>query len=174
MGASRREIEIAFLVDHLEAIPTLTDWFQAQWPAYYAERPAADIAQDFYSEAKQDGLSVRLLAFAGGELAGTIALCDRATHLSPEYHPGLGGLLVVARHRGRGIGTALVRAGLHLAQEQGYERIYATTVTARGILERLGWTLVQMVSHGDEKQLLYGCELEAHGPTSRLSHQRIF
>lgn len=79
----------------------------------------------------------------------------------PAYHPGLGGLLVVAQHRGRGIGTALVRAGMNLAREQGYERVYATTVTARGILERLGWQLVQTVAHGDEQLLLYGCTLEA-------------
>jgi N-acetylglutamate synthase-like GNAT family acetyltransferase len=73
--------------------------------------------------------------------------------------------LVVERHRGRGIGTELVRAGMNVAWEQGYERVYATTVTARGILERLGWKLVQAVSHGDEQLLLFCHELEAGGPT---------
>ncbi len=158
-------IEIAFLVDHPETIPTLTDWFRAQWPEYYAERTLADIAQDFYSEANRDGLPVRLVAFANGELAGTITLRDQATWILPEYHPGLGGLLVVERHRGRGIATELVRAGMNVAREQSYERVYATTVTARGILERLGWKLVQAISHGDEELLLYCCELEECGPT---------
>ena len=71
------------------------------------------------------------------------------------------------RHRGRGIGTELVRAGMKVAQEQGYERVYAATVTASGILECLGWTLVQAVSHGDEQTVLYRCELEKRGPTRR-------
>ena len=153
-------IEIAFLADHPETIPTLTHWFRAQWPAYYAERTVADIAQDFRAEANRDGLPVRLVAFADGELAGTITLRDQATWTLPEYHPGLGGLLVVARHRGRGIGTELVRAGMNVAQEQGYATVYATTVAARGILERLGWKLVPRVAHGDEQLLLYGYELE--------------
>ena len=48
-------IEITFLVDHPEAIPTLTHWFRAQWPEYYAERTPADIAQGFCSEANRDG-----------------------------------------------------------------------------------------------------------------------
>ena len=156
-------IEIVFLVDYPKAIPTLTHWFCAQWPEYYAVRTPADIAQDFCAEANRDGLPVRLVAFADGELAGTITLRDQATWTLPAYHPGLGGLLVVAQHRGRGIGTALVRAGMNVAREQGYERVYATTVTARGILERLGWKLVQTVSHGDEQLLLYGCTLEKCG-----------
>jgi predicted N-acetyltransferase YhbS len=119
-----------------------------------------DIAQDFYSEANRDGLPVRLVAFADGELAGTITLRERATRTLPEYHPGLGGLFVVGRQRGRGIGTELVRAGMNLAREQGYERVYATTVTARGILERLGWKLVPAVWHSNEQQVLYQCELD--------------
>lgn len=165
-------IEIAFLVDYPEAIPTLTHWFRAQWPAYYAARTPADIAQDFCAEATLDGLPVRLVAFADGELAGTITLRDQATWTLPAYHPGLGGLLVVAQHRGRGIGTALVSAGMNVAREQGYEQVYATTVTARGILERLGWKLVQTVAHGDEQLLLYGCTLEARGLRPNLESWR--
>jgi hypothetical protein len=31
-------IEIAFLANYPEAIPTLTSWFRSQWPEYYAAR----------------------------------------------------------------------------------------------------------------------------------------
>jgi predicted N-acetyltransferase YhbS len=153
-------IEIAFLVDYPEAIPTLAQWFRAQWPEYYAERTLADMAQDFYSEANRDGLPVRLVAFTDGELAGTITLRERAFQALPEYFPGLGGLFVVERHRGRGLGTELVRAGMNVAQEQGFQRVYAVTGMAHGILERLGWTLIQAVSDGDEQLGLYRCELK--------------
>ena len=153
-------IEIAFLADHPEAIPTLTRWFRAQWPDYYAERTAADIAQDFYAEAQREGLPVRLVALRDGQLAGTITLREEATWTLPEYRPGLGGLLVTEQQRGQGVGTKLVRAGMKLALAQGYATVYATTVNARGILERLGWKLVKEVSHGDERLLLYGCDLK--------------
>lgn len=153
-------IEIAFLVDYPEAIPTLAQWFRAQWPEYYAARTPAEIAQDFYSEANRNGLPVRLVAFAGGELVGTITLRERALRAFPKYRPGLGGLFVMEMHRGRGIGTELVSAGMNVAREQGYERVYTATVAASGILERLGWKLVQAVSHGDEQLVIYRCELE--------------
>ena len=157
-------IEIAFLADYPEVIPTLAQWFRAQWPEYYAERTPTEIAQDFFSEANRNGLPVRLIAFADGELAGTITLRERALRTLPGYHPGLGGLFVLERHRGRGIGTELVRAGMNLAREQGYERVYTATATAGGILELLGWNLVQSVSHDDEQLVLYSCELEKCGP----------
>lgn len=148
-------IEIAFLADHPETIPFLIRWFRAQWPDYFANRTPADIAQDFHAEANRSGIPVRLLAFVDGDLAGTITLRDRAIQSLPDYRPGLGGLFVPEKHRRRGIGTALVRAGMDVAQREGYERVYATTVAARGILERLGWQLVRTVAHEDELLLLY-------------------
>lgn len=148
-------IEIAFLADCLDAIPTLSQWFQAQWPDYYAERTLADIAQDFVAEANRSSIPVRLVAFADGALAGTITLREEATWTLPEYQPGLGGLFVTERFRRRGIGTALVKAGMKVAQEQRYESVFATTIAARGILARLGWEAVPIALPSDEHGLLY-------------------
>jgi N-acetylglutamate synthase-like GNAT family acetyltransferase len=151
-------IEIAFLADHLETVPILAHWFQTQWPAYYAERIPTDIAQDFYAEANRSSVPVRLVAFIDSELAGTISLRERALQALPEYRPGLGGLFVVERYRRRGLGTELVQAGMNEARKQGYAKIFAATVSAGGILERLGWKLVQEVSHGNEQSRLYSCD----------------
>lgn len=151
-------IEITCLADHLDVIPTLSQWFRTQWPDHYAERSPADVAQDFVAEANHNRIPVRLVAFVDGALAGTITLRAEAAWTLPEYQPGLGGLFVTEQYRSRGIATELVKAGMKVAQEQGYESVYATTVAARGILERLGWKLVKGFWHGDEKQLLYQYE----------------
>jgi len=105
---------------------------------------------------------VRLLACMDGTLAGTVTLRDQALRGFPDYHPGLGGLLVAERHRGQGIATAFVRAGMPLAREQDYGTVYIATVTARGIVEQLGWELVQAVSQGDAQTVLYRYDLEKH------------
>jgi hypothetical protein len=96
-------IEIGYLVDHLECIPALVVWFRAQWPVYYADSTTAEMADDFREDANRDEIPVRLVAFADGELAGTIILRDQATWTLPDACPGLGGLLVVEGFRGRGI-----------------------------------------------------------------------
>ncbi len=152
-------ITIGFLADYPETVPTLAKWFRAQWPDYYADRSQEEMEQDFLSDASRDRLPVRLLAFESSELAGTIVLRERGSETLPEFEPELGGLYVVESQRGHGIATELVRAGMKVAQDQGYETVYATTVVAAGILEGLGWELIKTVIHQDGPLGLYRCKL---------------
>jgi GNAT superfamily N-acetyltransferase len=66
-----------------------------------------------------------------------LSLGEHGIETLAAFHPELGGLYVIESHRGRGIGTELVRAGMKLALDQGYETVFATTVVAAVILERL-------------------------------------
>jgi len=152
-------ITIDFLADHLDAIPTLAKWFRAQWPDYFADWSQAEMEQDFLEDASRDHPPIRLVAFDAGELAGTIVLRENGSESSPEFQPELGGLYVVRSHRGHGIGTELVRSGMRLALGQGYTTVYATTVNAAGILERLGWEFIKTVIHSDGEVALYQCKL---------------
>ena len=152
-------ITIGFLADYPETVPTLAKWFRAQWPDYYADRSQEEMEQDFLSDASRDRLPVRLLAFESSELAGTIVLRERGSETLPEFEPELGGLYVVESQRGHGIATELVRAGMKVAHNQGYETVYATTVVAAGILERLEWELIKTVIHQDGPLGLYRCKL---------------
>lgn len=77
----------------------------------------------------------------------------------PDYAPGLGGLFVLESRRNNGIATALVRAGMNLAREESYKYVYTATNAASGILERLGWTLLEKVQHDHELLGLYYCDL---------------
>ena len=150
---------IAFLADYLDSIPILAKWFRDQWPDYHADMSNEEMEQDFLEDASRDRLPIRLVAFEANELVGTIILRENGTEMPPEFQPELGGLYVVESHRGHGIGTELVRAGMKLALDQGYETVYATTVAAAGILERLGWELVKTVIHQDGPLRLYRCKL---------------
>lgn len=151
-------ITIAFLADYPDTIPTLAKWFRAQWSEYYADWTQAEMEQDFLEDTSRDRLPSRLVAFESNELAGTIILREQ-NHTAPEVQPELGGLYVVESHRGHGIGTELVRAGMKLARDLGIETVYATTVSAAGILERLGWEFIKTVNHDDGQLALYRCKL---------------
>ena len=152
-------ITIGFLADHPDAIPTLAKWFRAQWPDYHAERSQEEMEQDFIEDASRDRLPIRLVAFESSELAGTVVVRKRGSHTLPEFQPELGGLYVVESHRGHGIATELVRAGMKIALQQGYETVHATTVVAAGILERLGWEFIKTVEYEDGPVALYRCKL---------------
>ena len=88
--------------------------------------------QDFLMDAAREGIPLRLIAFVSGELAGTVVLREQAIHSLPEFGPGLGGLFVAASFRDRGVASALIRAGMDVAREQGHPVIYATTGVAYG------------------------------------------
>lgn len=152
-------LTIGFLADFPDTIPTLAQWFRDQWPDYYAAWSQAKLEQDFLEDTGRDRLPIRLVAFVANELAGTIILREHANAEISESQPELGGLYVVESHRGQGIGTALVRTGMKLALDQGYEAVYATTVVAAGILERLGWEFIKTVVHQDGELSLYRCKL---------------
>ena len=154
-------ITIGFLADYPDTIPTLANWFLHQWPEYYASWSQAEMEQDFLEDTARDRLPARLVAFESksNELVGTIILREPGTEALAQFQPELGGLYVVESHRCHGIGTELVRAGMKLALDQGYETVCATTVVAAGILERLGWEFVQTVIHQDGPLALYRCKL---------------
>jgi len=152
-------ITIGFLADYLDTIPTLAKWFRDQWPDYHADMSQEEMEQDFLEDASRDRLPIRLVAFESNELAGTIILRENGTETLPEFQPELGGLYVVAPQRGHGTATELVRAGMQVALDQGYKTVYATTVAAAGILERLGWEFLQTVMHQDGQTALYRCKL---------------
>ena len=88
-----------------------------------------------------------------------IVLREHERESLAAFQPELGGLFVVESHRSHGIGTELVRAGMKLALDQGYETVFATTVVAAGILERLGWRFIKTVVHQDGELKLYRCKL---------------
>ncbi|HXQ36284.1 MAG TPA: GNAT family N-acetyltransferase [Anaerolineales bacterium] len=152
-------ITIGFLADYPDTVPMLAKWFRDQWPDYYADMSQEQLEQDFLEDASRDCLPIRLVAFESIELAGTIILRENGSETLPEFQPELGGLFVVESHRGHGIGTELVRAGMKLALDQGYETVFATTVVAAGILERLGWEFIKTVIHSDGGLSLYRCKL---------------
>ena len=114
---------------------------------------------DFLEDASHDRLPIRLVAFESNQLVGTITLRDNGSSMPSEFQPELGGLYVVESHRGQGVVTELVRAGMQLAHKQGYETVFATTVVAAGILKRLGWEFLQTFVHEGEELSLYRCKL---------------
>lgn len=152
-------VTIAFIEDYPEVIPALGIWFSQQWPDYFAGRSQEEMEQGFLSGASSDRLPIRLIAFDSGILAGTIVLREHVGESLPKYQPELGGLFVVERHRGRGIATQLVQAAMKLASDLGYKTIFAITIVAAGILERLGWEFIQTVVHQDGELSLYRCKL---------------
>lgn len=148
-------IKIAFLADHLEVLSILAQWFRAQWPDYFAGKSMDAVKSDFRAEANLQNMPVRLLAFVGEDLAGTIVLRKCALNSLPEYTPGLGGFFVTENYRRRGVGSELIKAGIKVTREHGYESLFAGTSTAHTLFESLGWEPIRQTMEGQEIVVIY-------------------
>jgi N-acetylglutamate synthase-like GNAT family acetyltransferase len=152
-------ITIGFLADYSETIPTLAKWFREQWPGYFGDWSDEEMAADFLEDCSRERLPIRLVAFVSGELAGTIVLRENGNEALRDYQPELGGLYVDGVQRDLGVGSELVAAGMAVARELGFEVVYATTVNAKGILERQGWEFIKTAVKEDGELSLYRCDL---------------
>jgi predicted N-acetyltransferase YhbS len=150
-------MHIGHLADHAAAIPTLARWFRDKWPEHYASHTLAEVEREFSQGCSRERLPIVLVAFCDDRLAGTIAIRERALDSQPEG-PGLGGLYVIPIERARGLGSALVRAGVDEAKRLGHSTVYTGTSVAQGLLRRLGWLEVRTVLHGGEDVTLFRCD----------------
>lgn len=132
-------MKIGLLVDHIDILPTLADWYVRAWQPYYGSQGPGDAYADLKSRCNHDGLPVGLVALQRGEPQGVVALDrDPVTDLTPSVV----GLLVAEKYRGKGVAAALINAASRLAHQLGYARAYMSTNILDDHLTRSGWRLL--------------------------------
>ncbi|ESX94164.1 MULTISPECIES: GNAT family N-acetyltransferase [unclassified Mesorhizobium] len=90
-----------------------------------------------------DGMEAAFVARDQGLPIGSCLLVRDEIDPAHDLTPWLAGLIVDQDHRGRGIGTALVRAVEAHAASAGVGKLYLYTWQARRFYEALGWVEVQ-------------------------------
>lgn len=115
------------------------------WKEVEGGMSVADLVAHLETVRDPDRMPLCLVALAGDELAGTVNLIDNDDRKRTHLHPWLAAMVVVARHRGKGIGTRLVRALLGEAARLGFGAVYFGT-DGPAFYERLGARLHEQVT----------------------------
>jgi GNAT superfamily N-acetyltransferase len=127
------------LVEDLNLLVPLFDAYRQ----FYRQPSEPDRARRFLLERFEHDQSVIFLSFEGGAAVGF-------TQLYPSFSSGamarifiLNDLFVTPAARGRGVGSALLRAAAEYARGAGALRLVLSTeltnTTAQSLYERLGW-----------------------------------
>jgi GNAT superfamily N-acetyltransferase len=90
---------------------------------------------------------VILVAHEGAEAMGTVALRAFFAEDPIAQTPWVRQLLVLPRHRGRGVDRLLLAAVEERARALGYGRLYAATHRIERLLARRGWESFASVDH---------------------------
>lgn len=105
---------------------------------------AADFTRVIRSRAVRDRVPLTLIALAGDPLVGTVSLKLHEASTDAQLSPWIGGLLVDALWRGKGLGAALQGAAERAAAALGYARLHLSCeANVEDFYLRLGWALME-------------------------------
>jgi len=120
----------------------------------------SEVERQLVSLAKEEGHAVFVAELGGHGIVGWIHMMPRQLLYSPRLAE-IGGLVVDAGHRRKGVGRALIHAAEEWAEEQGYSRIVvrsnAVRKEAHDFYPSLGYNSVKT-------QKVYRKELKTNQP----------
>jgi N-acetylglutamate synthase-like GNAT family acetyltransferase len=140
-------MQIGYLADHPDFIPTLARWHHQEW-AYL--RPGDSIearTERLRHSCGQRQIPAVVIAFADGLLLGSAMLIAHDMDTRMDLSPWLAGVFVSPKHRRRGIGAALVQRVIDEASALGVERLYLYTPGAEEFYARRGWLLIERTNY---------------------------
>jgi N-acetylglutamate synthase-like GNAT family acetyltransferase len=153
------ELEIDYLADHVDAIPTLARWHHDQWASSMPELTIAEREKRFRARATTGAVPTGFVAVADGRVVGMACLveCDLESHA--HLSPWLATVLVAPNHRGRGIGSALCRRVTEEARLLGFARVYLFTLDKQDLYRRLGWWTVEQANWREHRVTIMANDL---------------
>lgn len=135
-------IEVQSAAEHLGFIPTVAQWYWAEWGETTGRSLESEVAR-LMGRANRDRVPMTWLALEQGQPVGSVMLIE---HDMPDQAdlanltPWLAGLYVLPTHRRLGVGSALVGRCEAEARHLGISRLFLYTWTASVLYQRLGWT----------------------------------
>ena len=140
-------MQIGYLADHPDFIPTLARWHHQEW-AYL--RPGDSIEariERLRHECGQRQIPTVVIAFVDSLLLGSAMLIAHDMDTRMDLSPWLAGVFVSPEHRRRGIGAALVQRVIDEASALGVRRLYLYTPGAEEFYARRGWSLIERTNY---------------------------
>jgi GNAT superfamily N-acetyltransferase len=136
-------LQIHYLAEHLDTIPTLAGWHHEEWAAITPHLSVADRIAGFRARARRGTIPTGLVAVLGGDIVGLACLVQTDIESHAHLTPWLASVLVAPEHRGRGIASALCERAIDEARALGIPRVYLFTFNKQHLYSRLGWSAVE-------------------------------
>ncbi|HEY6356822.1 MAG TPA: GNAT family N-acetyltransferase [Vicinamibacterales bacterium] len=136
-------LEIAYLDEHVDAIPALATWHHQAWSAVTPHLTVADRIAGFHARARRGSIPTGFVALADSVVVGMACLVAHDVDSHRHLTPWLASVLVAPAHRGQGIGSVLSRRTTEEAAVLGTPHVYLFTYDKQAFYTRLGWSTLE-------------------------------
>lgn len=143
-------MNIVYLVDHPQYIPTLAAWHHEMWSHLNPGDTEAARADRLRLHTGRPGIPTTLLALEGETLLGSASLVQNDLTTHPHLTPFLASVYVAPAHRHQGVASALVRRMRDEVTQLGLPQFYLITPDQQRLYARLGWREVEQVYYRGE------------------------
>jgi N-acetylglutamate synthase-like GNAT family acetyltransferase len=133
-------MDIEYLADHPEALPTLAEWQDREWGHLRADDSLEKRMARIGKSAHRDQIPLTVVALEGGEVLGSASLIDYDMETRMELSPWLASVFVGKQYRRKGVGSELVRRIMAEAGKLKVPLLYLYTVHSEKFYAGLGWT----------------------------------
>ena len=145
------QMQIDYLADHPDVIPTLARWLHDQWghlsPGASVERGEASLR----ANCNRDRIPLAVVALVDGEPVGVARFVEYDMDIRRDLSPWLSSVFVPSEHRRKGIGTALTRRIMDESKALGVVTFYLFTPDRETFYSRLGWTVLERTEYRGEQ-----------------------
>jgi GNAT superfamily N-acetyltransferase len=136
-------VKIDYLSNNREFALLFAELCAAEWQHLYTQWNR-DVALRELQSLNADGtIPLCLVAMGEGELLGTVSIVYDDLPGYEHLNPWVASLFVLQRHRGKKIGSRLVRAAERLLLRNRLAEAYLFTELARPFFEKLGWHVIE-------------------------------
>ena len=138
---SSQGLQVEWLKNRPEVIPTLAKWLYDEWRSYDASLTQERLIEGFHQRLNDDRIPCAIVALKNGVPIGVVSLKEEfftfpSKQNDPEFAhfpkggPWLGSLQIVSEERNKGLGTELLRIVKTIASDLGYSRLFLYTSNA--------------------------------------------
>jgi GNAT superfamily N-acetyltransferase len=132
-------MQISYLADHPEFVPTLARWRLEHWRSMRPEHTLETRIAELRAHLNREVLPIAWVAHQHDQPLGMAALRVHDLQGREDLTPWLGGVYVGAPYRRRGVGAALCAVVEQKALALGYRELFLFTLDKQAWYAAQGW-----------------------------------
>jgi len=143
-------VKITYLANYPEHVSTVAQWVMDEWGHESPGTRLESLEEKFRGNMKRKEVPLTLLAMEADHPLGTASLVVHDMKIHRELSPWLAGVYVLPDHRGRGIGSKLVKTIELLAANLDVEKLYLFTPDRESFYTHMSWKVFERTSYHEK------------------------